>query len=101
MGWTGRAPAPDGTLSARGAGEEKEHHHASHDHHSRSDRHWNRYGQEQTSHDWPRFARRPYWLGDVLELRRAEIADFEIEPRFHLTVGILGKTDSAGLGDAF
>src|SRR6476620_911499 len=29
MGWTGRAPAPDGTQSARGACQEKEHYHAS------------------------------------------------------------------------
>ena len=31
----------------------------------------------------------------------AEIADHEIEPRAHLPVGVLGKTDRAGLGDAF
>jgi Transposase IS116/IS110/IS902 family len=50
MGWTGRASAPDGSQSAQGACQEKECRHASHDHHSRSDRHWNRYGQEHASH---------------------------------------------------
>ena len=30
MGWTGRAPAPDGTQSAPGACQEKERRHASH-----------------------------------------------------------------------
>ena len=40
-------------------------------------------------------------LGDVLELRRAEIGDGEIEPPLHLPIGVLGKTDRAGLGDAF
>ena len=54
MGWTGRAPAPEGTHSARAACQEKEHHHASHRHRSRSDRHRNRYGQEHTSHGRPR-----------------------------------------------
>ena len=58
MGWTGRAPAPDGTQSARGACQEKEHYHASRSYRSHSDRHPNRYGQEHTSHDWPRSARR-------------------------------------------
>ena len=38
--------------------QEKEHYHASRGHRSRSDRHRNRYGQEHTSHDWPRSARR-------------------------------------------
>ena len=32
MGWTGRAPAPDGSQSASGACQEKEHRHASHVH---------------------------------------------------------------------
>ena len=41
-----------------GACQEKEHYHASRSHRSRSDRHRNRYGQEHTSHDWPRSARR-------------------------------------------
>ena len=38
---------------------------------------------------------------DVLELRRAEISDRHIEPAAHLAVGVLGKTDRAGRGDAF
>ena len=42
-----------------------------------------------------------YRLGDVLELGRAEIDDGEIEPRFHLPVGVLGKTDRARFGDPF
>ena len=41
------------------------------------------------------------WLGDILELRGAEIVDFEIEPLLDLTIGVLGKTDRARLGDAF
>jgi hypothetical protein len=41
----------------------------------------------------------PDRLGDVLELFRAEIADREIEPSLHLTIGILGQADRAGLGD--
>jgi hypothetical protein len=45
MGWTGRAPAPNGSQSVRGACQEKEHHHASHVHGSCSDRHRNGYGQ--------------------------------------------------------
>src|SRR5580704_3837738 len=57
MGWTGRAPAPEGTHGARAACHEKEHHHASHRHRSRSDRHRNRYGQEHASHGRPRYAR--------------------------------------------
>ena len=40
-------------------------------------------------------------LGDVLELSVAEIADLQIEARLDLTIGILGETDGAGLGDAF
>jgi hypothetical protein len=44
MGWTGRARAPNGCQSLRGACQEKEHRHASHDHRSRSDHHRNRYG---------------------------------------------------------
>ena len=40
-------------------------------------------------------------LGDVLELHCAEIADLEIEPLLHLPIGVLGKADRAGLGDAF
>ena len=42
----------------------------------------------------------PDRLGDVLELFRAEIADREFEPPFHLPIGVLGKTDRAGRGDA-
>jgi hypothetical protein len=38
MGWTGRAPAPDGTQSAPGACQEKERRHASHVQRSRSER---------------------------------------------------------------
>ena len=41
MGWTGRAPAPDGTQSAPRACQEKEHHHASDVYGSRSDHHRN------------------------------------------------------------
>ncbi len=44
MGWTGRAPAPNGSQSARGACQEKEHRHASPVHRSGSDHHRNRYG---------------------------------------------------------
>jgi len=40
-------------------------------------------------------------LGDILELRCAEIGDLEVEPLLHLTIGVLGKTDRAGLRDAF
>ena len=43
----------------------------------------------------------PDRLGDVLELGRAQIAHGKIEPRLHLPIGVLGKTDGAGLGDAF
>ena len=57
MGWTGRAPAPTSSQSTRGLCQEKEHHHASHVHGSRSDRYRNRYGQEHPSHGRPGFAR--------------------------------------------
>ena len=40
-------------------------------------------------------------LVDVLELGRAEISDLQIEPAAHLPIGVLGKTDRAGLGDPF
>jgi hypothetical protein len=40
MGWTGRAPAPNGSQSAWGACQEKDHPHASRIHRSRSDRYW-------------------------------------------------------------
>src|SRR5271165_4121338 len=43
----------------------------------------------------------PQRLGNVLEALRAEVADLEIEPLFHLPVGLLRKTDRAGLSDAF
>ena len=43
----------------------------------------------------------PDRLGDVLELRRAEIGDGEIEPPLDLAVGVLGQADRARLGDAF
>ena len=33
-------------------------------------------------------------------MRRAEIGDREIEPPFHLPIGVLGEADRAGLGDA-
>jgi hypothetical protein len=42
----------------------------------------------------------PHRFGNVLELRRTKIGDREIEPRSHLTVGVLGKTDAARLGQA-
>ena len=42
----------------------------------------------------------PDRIGDVLELRRAEIGDIESEPPLDLPIGVLGKTDRAGLGDA-
>ena len=32
---------------------------------------------------------------------RAEIGDLHVEPSAHLAIGVLGKTDRAGLGDAF
>ena len=41
----------------------------------------------------------PDRFGDVLELRRAEIGDREIEPPLDLAIGVLGQTDRAGLGD--
>ena len=43
----------------------------------------------------------PDRLGDVLELRRAEIGDREIEPPLDLPVGVLGQADRARRGDAF
>src|SRR5579872_3522387 len=39
-------------------------------------------------------------LGNVLEGRRPEIADRQVEPRFHLPIGVFGETDCAGLSDA-
>ena len=43
----------------------------------------------------------PDRLGDVLELGWAEIGDGEIEPPLDLAIGVLGKTDRAGLANAF
>src|SRR5580704_10642048 len=40
-------------------------------------------------------------FGDVLELGQAKVAHLQIESAFDLAVGVLGKTDRAGLGDAF
>ena len=36
----------------------------------------------------------------VVRFSVTEIADLHIEPLLHLTIGVLGKTDRAGLGDA-
>jgi len=41
MGWTGRAPAPNGSQGAWGACQEEEYRHASHVHRSRSHHHRN------------------------------------------------------------
>src|SRR6516165_12586517 len=49
MGWTGRAPAPNGSQSAWGACQKQEHRHASQVHGSRSHHHRNRHGEEHTS----------------------------------------------------
>ncbi len=38
-------------------------------------------------------------LGDVLQLRRAEIADLEIKPLLDLTIGVLRQANRARLGD--
>ena len=43
----------------------------------------------------------PDRVGDVLELRRAEVADREIEPPFDLPIGVLRQADRARLADAF
>ena len=43
----------------------------------------------------------PCRLGDVLEPGLAEVADREIEPCPHLSIGVLGKADRARLGDPF
>src|SRR5271169_935374 len=43
----------------------------------------------------------PDRLGDVLELRRAEIGDGEIEPALHLTISVLGEADRARRGNTF
>jgi hypothetical protein len=39
-------------------------------------------------------------LDDVLEMRWAQIGDLEIEPLFHLPVGLLGQADRARFGNA-
>jgi hypothetical protein len=41
----------------------------------------------------------PDRIGDVREFDRAEIAGREIEPTFHLTMGVLGQADRAGFGN--
>ena len=43
----------------------------------------------------------PDRLGDVLEPGVAEIIYGNVEARLHLTVGLFGETDRAGVGDAF
>ena len=40
-------------------------------------------------------------FGDVLELGQAEIGHGELEPPLDLPIGLFGKTDRSGLGDAF
>jgi len=40
-------------------------------------------------------------LGDVLQLGLAEIGDREIEPAFHLAIGVFGKTDRARRTNTF
>jgi hypothetical protein len=40
-------------------------------------------------------------LGNVFQLREAEIADLDIEPRLHLPIGVFRKTDRARLRDGF
>jgi hypothetical protein len=42
----------------------------------------------------------PDRVGNVLESLLAEIGDSQIEPPLDLTVSVLGKTDTARLGDA-
>jgi hypothetical protein len=39
-------------------------------------------------------------LSDVLESSRAEIDDGKVKSSLHLTIGVLGETDRAGVGDA-
>ena len=60
-------------------------------------RHWRRRLRLRGEPDLKRI--NAYRLDDVLELGLAEIADFEVEPRAHLPVGVLGETDRARLGD--
>ena len=40
-------------------------------------------------------------FGNILELRRPEVGDCEIEPPLHLTVRVFGQANRAGLCDAF
>ena len=40
-----------------------------------------------------------HWLGDVLQRHGAEIADLQIEPPLHLTIGVVGDANPSGLGD--
>jgi hypothetical protein len=40
-------------------------------------------------------------LRDILELDGAEIAHGDVEPSLDLTIGVLGETDRAWLGDSF
>ena len=42
---------------------------------------------------------RAHRLGDVLELRLAHVGDSKVEPRLHLPISVLGKTDAARQGD--
>ncbi len=43
----------------------------------------------------------PDGLANILELGLTEIVDFNIELRLDLPIGVLGKTDRAGLSDPF
>ncbi len=91
MGWTGRAPAPEGSQSERRACQEKEHRHASHGHRSRSNHHGNRYGQEHTAHDWPRFARRDIGFRSGWTARRATQQNCN-SPKRLLTISLSAAT---------
>src|SRR4029434_9576754 len=42
----------------------------------------------------------PQWLSNVLEPSLTKIADGELEPGFHLTIGVLRKTDGARRGES-
>jgi hypothetical protein len=42
----------------------------------------------------------PNWFGDVLEVSETKVGNREIEPPFHLAIGVLRQTDRARLGDA-
>ena len=43
----------------------------------------------------------PHWLGDILELRRPEVGDGQLEPALDLAIRVLRETDGARLGDSF